>query len=301
MSGRLGARLLALVTASGCAAQLAPGAVAPLAIEASEEPPRGEGKASTTEALASSDAESVPQSVPACGENMALVERKGQRFCIDLYEASLVRRAADGATEDLPGNRGVDGLEAQIVAISRPGVKPQGYIRGTQAKTACENAGKRLCRREEWLSACRGPDDTQYPYGDERKADVCNDRFKYLTDHPVVNLYRKELGPDADPRGMWTPRWMNDPRLHEMPLTLEPTGSHRQCTNEYGAFDMVGNLHEWIDDPNGTFLGGYFMDTFQNGEGCSYRTRGHEFEYRDYSIGFRCCDEPADATDREHS
>jgi formylglycine-generating enzyme required for sulfatase activity len=23
------------------------------------------------------------------------------------------------------------------------------------------------------------------------------------------------------------------------------------------AYDMVGNVHEWVDDPAGTFLGGY--------------------------------------------
>jgi hypothetical protein len=27
-----------------------------------------------------------------------------------------------------------------------------------------------------------------------------------------------------------------------------------------------------VADPSGVFAGGYFMDTFQNGEGCEYRT-----------------------------
>jgi len=52
---------------------------------------------------------------------------------------------------------------------------------------------------------------------------------------------------------------------------------------------MVGNLHEWTDDRTGTFRGGFFMDTTQNGEGCAYSTTGHDFEYHDYSTGFRCC------------
>ena len=94
---------------------------------------------------------------------------------------------------------------------------------------------------------------------------------------------------------MWHPDFMNDPRLFGLPHTVEPTGSHPACTNAYGVFDMVGNLHEWVNDPEGTFFGGFFMDTFQNGEGCEYRTTGHGFEYHDYSTGFRCC---ADATPR---
>jgi hypothetical protein len=31
------------------------------------------------------------------------------------------------------------------------------------------------------------------------------------------------------------------------------------------------------------------MDTFQNGEGCEYRTTAHRRDYHDYSTGFRCC------------
>jgi formylglycine-generating enzyme required for sulfatase activity len=88
---------------------------------------------------------------------------------------------------------------------------------------------------------------------------------------------------------MWQPSFMNDPRLLELPHTVQPTGAAGECTNEYGAFDMVGNLHEWLADPHGVFAGGYFMDTFQNGEGCEYRTRAHRFDYHDYSTGFRCC------------
>jgi formylglycine-generating enzyme required for sulfatase activity len=88
---------------------------------------------------------------------------------------------------------------------------------------------------------------------------------------------------------MWRPSWMNDPRLHELPRTLSATGNFAACTNELGVFDMVGNLHEWLADSSGVFAGGYFMDTFQNGEGCEYRTRAHGFGYHDYSTGFRCC------------
>jgi hypothetical protein len=52
---------------------------------------------------------------------------------------------------------------------------------------------------------------------------------------------------------------------------------------------MVGNLHEWIEDPEGTFRGGFYMDTLINGEGCDYATTAHSKKYHDYSTGFRCC------------
>jgi len=82
---------------------------------------------------------------------------------------------------------------------------------------------------------------------------------------------------------------MNDPRLYDLPQSVEPAGARSGCHNEYGVYDQVGNLHEWVADPEGTFVGGFFMDTLQNGEGCGYRTRAHDFEYHDYSTGFRCC------------
>ena len=64
------------------------------------------------------------------------------------------------------------------------------------------------------------------------------------------------------------------------------------CTNDYGVYDMVGNLHEWTSDPNGTFQGGYYLDTHINGDGCGYRTTFHPMSYCDYSTGFRCCADP---------
>ena len=89
---------------------------------------------------------------------------------------------------------------------------------------------------------------------------------------------------------------MNDPRLDQMAGTVARTGQHAQCVNDWGVYDMVGNLHEWTADTNGTFQGGYWLDTSQHVEGCAYRTIAHGYEYHDYSAGFRCCADPK--TDR---
>jgi formylglycine-generating enzyme len=82
---------------------------------------------------------------------------------------------------------------------------------------------------------------------------------------------------------------MNDPQLNQLPGTLAETGSHGGCSNGYGVYDMVGNIHEWVDDPAGTFQGGYYLDVEKNGDGCGYRTDAHVNSYHDYSTGFRCC------------
>ena len=227
----------------------------------------------------------------ACPEGMVLLLRAQGAYCIDAYEASLVHRQ-QSQLERWPGNRAVDGHESEVIARSQKGVKPQGYISGAQAEQACHNAEKRLCEIDEWVRACRGPDDTVYPYGNERRRDACNDRYQKLDRHPVVRLFEATAPAGTDPEKMWYPSFMNDPRLHELTHSVAPTGAFEECTNAWGVYDMVGNLHEWVADEEGTFLGGFFMDTFQNGEGCEYRTLAHPFEYHDYSTGFRCCADP---------
>lgn len=42
------------------------------------------------------------------------------------------------------------------VAVSRPNAVPNGYVSGVNAEKACKNAGKRLCRHDEWVLACEG-------------------------------------------------------------------------------------------------------------------------------------------------
>lgn len=258
---------------------VAPAAAAAAAAPAASAPPAPSGAAA------------VPAPRPRCPEEMALVVRPQGPYCVDRWEASLVRVSPNGSETPWPANREVDSVEREVRAVSKAGTKPQGFISGEQAALACERAGKRLCEIDEWVRACRGAARTTYPYGDVRQRDVCNDRFKVLDKHPVVRLYRKE-NPNGDPQGMWDPRWMNDPRLYDYDHTLTLTGAKAQCTNELHTYDMVGNLHEWVADPEGTFFGGFFMDTFQNGEGCEYRTVFHPVDYHDYSTGFRCCGDP---------
>ncbi|WP_146645149.1 SUMF1/EgtB/PvdO family nonheme iron enzyme [Labilithrix luteola] len=203
-----------------------------------------------------------------CPENMAHVGTS----CVDKYEASLVEVLDDGSMAPFSPYEAPNGH--RVRAVSRRGVVPQGHISMNEAKRACSASGKRLCRANEWKAACKGPEETRYPYGNKRQSGVCVDTNRKS---PMNLLYGGER----------TSRTMNDPRANQMTGTVELTGEAEACTNGYGVDDMVGNVHEWTDD--GSFRGGYYLDTKLNGEGCDYRTTAHAPSYYDYSTGFRCC------------
>ncbi len=202
-----------------------------------------------------------------CPPGMAHLAGEAGRggFCIDRWEAHL----AAWSPYEVP---------ASGIARTAPGVIPQGYISGDVAEAACRAAGKRLCTSSEWLRACQGPRHTTYPYGTTYLPGACNEGRPA---HPVLELF----GDATD----WSPAQMNDPRLNQLPDTVDPTGSNPVCQSAEGVFDLHGNLHEWVADAEGTFRGGFYVDARINGEGCLYRTTAHSRTYHDYSTGFRCC------------
>jgi hypothetical protein len=217
---------------------------------------------------------------PRCPKEMAIILDDS---CIDRWEASLVQILPGGVEKPWSPYLAPGRIQAKLRAVSLPNVAPQGYISGESAERACRNSGKRLCTAPEWEAACRGPKRTRYPYGETRRKTTCNDDGRFL--HPVAELTKK-LGLPED--RMWY-ETMDHPGLNQLPNTLRKTGERSDCTNEYGVYDMVGNLHEWIEDAAGTFRGGFYMDTRINGEGCDYETTAHNVKYHDYSTGFRCC------------
>lgn len=215
----------------------------------------------------------------SCPGDMAKVD---DRFCIDRFEGSIVELGTDGSTTPHAANLPLEDGK-RYAARSVSGVVPQAYISAEQAQAACGTVGKRLCNPTEWRLACGGSNATVYPYGTTHAAGKCNDAGKNPMQvyHPPPNGGRGWPG--------WNLEDLNDPRNDVMEGTVAKTGAFNACLNDLGAFDMVGNLHEWTSDPNGTFQGGYFLDTTVNGEGCAYRTTAHHFRYHDYSTGFRCC------------
>ncbi len=197
-------------------------------------------------------------------------------FCVDPYEASILEVLDGGTTRPWSPyvNPGTHVLRAQSVR----GAVPQGYVTQLQAAAACSGAGKRLCTDAEWLRACSGSTGTTYPYGTTRRPGVCNDARSV---HPAIELY----GTSAT----WIYSHIDSPCLNQLQPGLDLTGANPGCVSEDGLFDMMGNLHEWTADPNGTFRGGFYVDTVLNGNGCLYVTTAHNVTHWDYSTGFRCC------------
>ncbi|HEX6765038.1 MAG TPA: SUMF1/EgtB/PvdO family nonheme iron enzyme [Polyangiaceae bacterium] len=236
----------------------------------------------------------------ACPGEMTLVGDA----CVDRYEAHLVRKKDDGTLAPHPPYlRPSPGV---FVAKSEPGVRPQAYISRIEAESACDNAGKRLCSVTEWYRACRGADDTTYPYGAGFVAGRCN----------VGKPHLLSILHGSDPKAWLYDEHFNDPELDQRPGFLANTGEFAGCVSSYGVYDLVGNLHEWVSDRvdtslatklpltegirgrlrantgKGIFMGGFFSTTNQHGNGCNFVTMAHEPKYHDYSTGFRCCKTP---------
>ncbi len=169
-----------------------------------------------------------------------------------------------------------------FAAAVRAGELPQGYLDANAAERACRNAGKRLCTEAEWVLACRGEDDRRFPYGDEYEPGRCN---VFREAHPAALLHGDPSQGHLDPR-------LNAVAASGRPL-LRATGATKDCRSRWGddaLHDMVGNLDEWVDDPDGVFLGGFYSRSTK--EGCAARISAHPREYFDYSLGVRCCREP---------
>lgn len=231
---------------------------------------------------------------PRCPEGMALAGS----YCIDRFEAHVVR--VDGAAHS-PYHPLEEGVSYR--ARSARGVIPQGYISREEAAKACEVAGKRLCKASEWQRACKGPTGFKYPYGKDEIRGRCNTHKPHLP----AKLFGQQ------PAG-YGPQHLNDPRLNREPGFLAQTGQFADCVSDYGVYDLVGNLHEWVADDvnsalpkkipipygahnmgkrgNGVFMGGYFSSQREHGRGCEYVTTHHAPGYHDYSTGFRCCADP---------
>ena len=126
------------------------------------------------------------------------------------------------------------------------GSSPKTNVSWFQARKLCESRKKRLCSLGEWRGACGG----KYPYGKTHDPDKCN---------------------TADEDGF------------ERSLTR--TGKFKQCRSRSGAFDMVGNAHEWVQEQK--IAGGGFESDEEVGS-CRYSSPKSPASTAPY-IGFRCC------------
>ena len=199
------------------------------------------------------------------------------RYQIFAYEASHPLALPDnshpcGTVEGANGQRvNFQAPDEPTEACSKPGVRPWHSVSWEDAKRACEFIGWRLCTRDEFLRACGGPDSRAFPYGSVFREGACNVRDSFRN-------VDSQLSSEA------------------------PTGHFQECISTEQAYDMTGNLWEWVDEREEGAPGvRYFM-------GMGYRTvaeRHQDFEMRceadtrlnggiagryiNETVGFRCC------------
>ena len=159
-----------------------------------------------------------------CKKNAYPVPVNGKEVCVDAYEYPNI-----------------------------PGETPRDMVSHEQAKTLCENAGKRLCTIEEWQAACKGRDNLKYSYGNTYKPFSCN------------------ANTNAASR----------------------TGRKTLCRSWWGMYDMNGNLWEWTATPSkeksGAFLVAGGSWNVNNQSRCTESSYSFYSQNTYNSVGFRCC------------
>jgi hypothetical protein len=139
---------------------------------------------------------------------------------------------------------------------------PARFMTFDAAKQACESTGKRLCKPDEWGSACAGLSNRSHPYGNEFEEGRCKEGGQFAG-RPWVR------GESADCASI------EHPELR----------------------DQSGNVWEWTDRCSGDRCyvrgGSYAVDGsfFPDALGCEF-DQGHERDSAQFDIGFRCCASP---------
>jgi hypothetical protein len=197
----------------------------------------------------------VDDTNPSCAEYARKPECRfnetSERFCVDRYEWP-----------------------------NKVGEKPTVFMTWYDARRACRDEGKHLCKRAEWTLACEGPKRAPFPYGWERFPSPCN------VSRPVDEADNKRLSNPNTRQAEIARLWQAD-----------PIGSHPDCISPFGAIDMVGNVDEWTDNSD---EGGELVSTLNGGywgpvrNTCRLTTKTHGPEFQFYQIGFRCCSDPLD-------
>ena len=208
------------------------------------------------------------------GDYCPYVEQK----CLRWVDPETKQRCADFEPESTcVGHKAhkhfcIDRFEYPNVAGQKPTVMKD----WDEAKATCQGEGKRLCGDSEWTLACEGQERLPYPYGYARSETACN------IDKPHVDVDEKAMA-DSSRRDSEVARL--DQR--------SPSGAYQACVSPYGAYDMTGNVDEWVINESGKpyksgLKGGYWGPVRDR---CRPMTIAHNELFEFYQIGFRCCGE----------
>lgn len=163
------------------------------------------------------------------------------------------------------------------------GAKPVVMVSYHDAKLACAREGKRLCEGDEWIFACEGARTLPYPTGLGREPGTCN-------------IDRRPRRPNE--RALATPSEVSvevarlDQRM--------PSGSLEGCVSSVGAFDMSGNVAEWVHNREANPDEGISVTAIAGGHyarvpaTCRLLDTDHDGSFADHRTGFRCCSDRRD-------
>jgi|GEM_PF-6534558 len=145
---------------------------------------------------------------------------------------------------------------------NKEGMKPQTGVNVEEARNFCKSEGKRLCDPDEWAVACMSG---------TRNFEL------FLTDDPnkADDLLSKKCAMDRNHIGA--------------------SGSYPECKNEFGVFDMVGNVWEIVELRNQDLFGIMGPGTRSGCKSCNrcdwilYYYPAQIGLLKKDDIGFRCC------------
>jgi formylglycine-generating enzyme required for sulfatase activity len=180
------------------------------------------------------------------------------------------------------GDACIDRYEAPNKRRGRPLVMQTSQ----EAEAWCEAHQKRLCREDEWISACEGANKRQYPYGSEHEDARCNDDKEWRqVNEPVL--------------AKWP---ASEAKTHTQELyQAAKSGTKRGCKSDYGVYDLTGNVEEWVvrtrghtNDYHHILVGCYWSGCYGGGKPtCTSSNSAHGPGFRFYETGFRCCKDAA--------
>ena len=168
-------------------------------------------------------------------------------------------------------------LSDQNVTTNQDGASPVVCVDQCDAEAFCAWAGKRLCagtwggaalndpRQSEWYDACSDGGAHDYPYARNYQPDACNDA-------------------DRNPTGCATGS-----------CSTVNTGSLTLCAAQSGAFDLTGNVAEWVAEcgsisgsTDSCHVRGGGIDTPSGAAVCNVAgDRPRAFASK--TLGVRCC------------
>lgn len=162
---------------------------------------------------------------------------------------------------------------------NKKGSLPQDWMSFYDAERELKAVGKRVCTQSEWAQAALGPNLHPYPYGDGfHRNHMCN-----VDQHLAVSgVTGTELMAVSDPTSEVAAKIRSQ---------LVTSGSMPECHSDFGVYDMVGNIDEWVRNESGNPFVSALMSGHQYGvrNRSTASTTAHGPSFLWYETGTRGC------------